>query len=338
MSSNVLLSVENCITQNGLATIIANEISGSNIFFIEKHSICNSIDLDFYDLVIIEVRKNNKTDYNIIDNLINNFKNINFCLFTKNSLDTNILNLAQHFNINIIFANQPQKIIVSQILLNNLKFKGKRNSLKKSSKIETLDNILSNREFEIGLMLINGETISSISKKKNIALSTVSTYKKRIFDKTKVSNIIEMSKLFEMKDNWISRLVYENEASNDGGLKSMLKIIEYYKQNYTIVNIRKYVQNYYPRTDCESLVRIADENNLLSKIINKPSINFLIENNQPFIFKCKGLQNTYRFLICFSYSSEDGFFIWDYRNGKYFANIKGFVDMWDGNDCLFFLS
>lgn len=196
MSYSVLLSVENCIAQNGLATIIKNEISGSNIFIIEKSRICNTINLDFYDLVIIEVKRNNKKDYNIINTVVNTYKKTNFCLFTKDNLDTNVIHLAELFKIHIIFANQSQKVIVRKIMKNNAKLKRIRRSKNKSSKIQTLDKLLSIREFEIGLMLINGETVSSISKKKNIALSTVSTYKKRIFDKTKVSNIIEMSKLF----------------------------------------------------------------------------------------------------------------------------------------------
>lgn len=141
-----------------------------------------------------------------------------------------------------------------------------------------------------------------------------------------------------MKDNWLSRLVCEYGASNDGGVQSVLKIIEHYKENDAIIDIGKLIKDCSPETDYQALIKIADEYNLECKIIHKPSLFFLIEGNRPFMFRCKGNRNSYCFLICFSYSSEEGFLIWDYRHGKYFANIKGFSDMWDGNDCLIFLS
>jgi DNA-binding NarL/FixJ family response regulator len=57
-------------------------------------------------------------------------------------------------------------------------------------------NKLSSREYEIALMMVRGDTNTTISRDMNLATSTVSTYKKRLLEKTKTANIIEFSKLF----------------------------------------------------------------------------------------------------------------------------------------------
>lgn len=55
---------------------------------------------------------------------------------------------------------------------------------------------LSNREFEIAKMLVNGSGNLEIANKLNIQMSTVSTYKNRVFEKLDVSNIIALSTFF----------------------------------------------------------------------------------------------------------------------------------------------
>lgn len=52
---------------------------------------------------------------------------------------------------------------------------------------------LSNREWEIMRLLIKGSSPSEIKRILNIQLSTISTYKARIFEKMKVSNVLELA-------------------------------------------------------------------------------------------------------------------------------------------------
>lgn len=56
---------------------------------------------------------------------------------------------------------------------------------------------LSSRELEVAGLLAQGNGNLEISSQLNIAVSTVSTYKLRIFEKLKVSNAVALSKLFE---------------------------------------------------------------------------------------------------------------------------------------------
>jgi len=59
---------------------------------------------------------------------------------------------------------------------------------------------LSHREFLIVNLLLNGNTITYISKLLNIKPSTVGTYKTRIFEKLKVSSVFELKELAMLYD------------------------------------------------------------------------------------------------------------------------------------------
>ena len=57
---------------------------------------------------------------------------------------------------------------------------------------------LSKREFEIVQLLIKGEGNLEISNKLEIQMSTVSTYKNRVFEKLKINNLVELIEKFNL--------------------------------------------------------------------------------------------------------------------------------------------
>ncbi|WP_025764814.1 response regulator [Dyadobacter tibetensis] len=54
---------------------------------------------------------------------------------------------------------------------------------------------LSEREFEVALLLLNGKSVLEISNSLSICVSTVSTYRGRIFEKLRVNNLIDFYNL-----------------------------------------------------------------------------------------------------------------------------------------------
>ena len=92
------------------------------------------------------------------------------------------------------------------IALNQLLDKGYYYSEAVKLKLETgskskisgnpLEN-LSNREFEIAKLLVSGEGNIEISNKLDLKMSTVSTYKNRIFEKLKVNSVIALADVFK---------------------------------------------------------------------------------------------------------------------------------------------
>jgi len=59
-------------------------------------------------------------------------------------------------------------------------------------------SLLSNREIEVGQLLVTGLGITDISAVLNLQLSTVSTYKNRIFEKLNVENIVQLIDKFKI--------------------------------------------------------------------------------------------------------------------------------------------
>lgn len=62
---------------------------------------------------------------------------------------------------------------------------------------------LSNREIEVARFLVQGFSLIEISRALHLQLSTVSTYKNRIFEKLKISNLVELVEKIKLYDNSI---------------------------------------------------------------------------------------------------------------------------------------
>jgi len=63
------------------------------------------------------------------------------------------------------------------------------------TKTKNLSNLLSKREKQVMQLLLNGEKNKDISTLLELKCNTVSTYKKLIFYKLKVNNIIELYRI-----------------------------------------------------------------------------------------------------------------------------------------------
>jgi len=70
------------------------------------------------------------------------------------------------------------------------------NKTKSKTSSNPLD-LLSNREFEVAKLLVNGEGNLEISNKLDLKMSTVSTYKNRIFEKLNVNSVISLADVFK---------------------------------------------------------------------------------------------------------------------------------------------
>ncbi len=71
-------------------------------------------------------------------------------------------------------------------------------TIKKVKVESSKSNLLSQREFEIAMLMVQGYSTTKISDKLNIVPSTISTYKKRLFKKTNSSNVIDIAKFIRV--------------------------------------------------------------------------------------------------------------------------------------------
>lgn len=201
MNINIVLNVENEINRAGITAIISNDILASNIVSAKKSELIKKISLKHFDIAIIEI-KNYEKDVELINHLIKIDPAIKLFAIC-NTIDAKHLLKIKEKSIGIISENSSKKEIV-ELLNSSIQLSKKSRTplrISKKSNSQNLMFLLSERELEVALLLINGMSITKISEKKNLAKTTISTYKKRIFEKTNVKNIIHMSELFKRQNN-----------------------------------------------------------------------------------------------------------------------------------------
>jgi two-component system, NarL family, invasion response regulator UvrY len=70
-----------------------------------------------------------------------------------------------------------------------------------SKKVDNPFEKLSSRELEIVSLITSGKSITEISNILSLAISTVGTYKARLFEKLKVNNLVELIELWHLYNN-----------------------------------------------------------------------------------------------------------------------------------------
>lgn len=201
MNVNVLVAAENYITSIGLATIISDNIIASNITTTLKSEVVSKITDKIFDIVVFDFQKNNLNDFELVKYISETDSKVKLIIHTSRGIDGKYIRFLRKNNIGLILEDYSNKRIVDQLKFYQINIKNSSLRVKNKVKSQEITSLLSNRELEMALLLINGQTLTSISESKNLAMTTVSTYKKRIFEKTKVKNLIELSQLFQKLAN-----------------------------------------------------------------------------------------------------------------------------------------
>jgi DNA-binding NarL/FixJ family response regulator len=204
---NILIVDDHLVVRKGIEFIIKDKFSDAVIYNAENYpEALETIQAISIDLVVLDIIINGIEDVKILKEIKSIQKYTKILIFTcheeefygvrylKNGADGFLNKYCSEDKI----AEAFECILESGYYYSNdLKLKLKKSSNKKivSNPIE----ILSNREFEIAKMLIDGCGNLEIANRLNIQMSTVSTYKNRVFEKLDISNIIALSTFF--KDN-----------------------------------------------------------------------------------------------------------------------------------------
>jgi DNA-binding CsgD family transcriptional regulator len=104
-----------------------------------------------------------------------------------------ILNTNNEF-IMLLFSKEELKLELDYSL--NSDIKSLNFSSNSNYSIVRIIEGLSSRELECTKLLMKGKSNVEITRKLSLSATTVSTYKKRVLQKTKTKNIVELTKLF----------------------------------------------------------------------------------------------------------------------------------------------
>jgi DNA-binding NarL/FixJ family response regulator len=140
------------------------------------------IRLDYPDLLIMMFSAYDESRYALryIHAGANGFLN-------KYSKDEEIIKAVQ----SLLESGKYISDVVKEIILENALLKKPVNPLEK----------LSDREIEVAELLVNGDGNLEISNKLNIQMSTVSTFKTRIFDKLSINNVVKLVEILRVYKN-----------------------------------------------------------------------------------------------------------------------------------------
>lgn len=204
----ILLVDDHLVVRKGIELILKTAISNLTIYSVENYD--EAIELVkavSIDLVLLDININGFENIKIMNDIKSIQTQIKILIFSSHDEKQYGLRYLQNgadgylnkfcSEDNIISATN-EMLEKGSFLSDDLRNKLKEKSSKKSL-LKTIEN-LSNREFEIAKLLINGYGNLEISNKLEIQMSTVSTYKNRIYEKLSISNIVALSELFKEID------------------------------------------------------------------------------------------------------------------------------------------
>lgn len=208
-SKNILIVDDHLVVRKGIEIIIREEYPKAIIHnaenYVEALEIIKTINVD---LIVLDIIINGLEDIKIMKAIKEVQKNTKILIFSchdeehyglryiKNGADGYLNKYCDEDKIGLAFK---EIFSTGKYYSEEIKNKLKANP-KKMSTDNPIDS-LSNRELEITQMLINGYGNLEIANRLNIQMSTVSTYKNRVFEKLNVNNVVALADVFKENAN-----------------------------------------------------------------------------------------------------------------------------------------
>lgn len=198
-----LLIDDHVVVRSGLKLILSDLYKPCIIDEAEDgESALIKLKLHFYDLVILDIKMPNTNTFTLMEYIRNNYPELKVLVFSMNSESIyakRFLNAGAKGFINKV-APLEEIIKAINIILNGKRYISETllevlAELGGDIKKENSFDALSPREFEIVSMLLAGDGISLIAQRLNLQVSTIGTHKTRIFEKLKVTNLLELKEL-----------------------------------------------------------------------------------------------------------------------------------------------
>lgn len=203
LQKNILLVDDHLVVRKGVEIILSNSIPGATIYNVENYDeAIKLVNVIKFDIVILDININGVENIKIMNKIKSIQKDLKILIFSshdENQYGVRYIQNGADGYLNKFCSEDKVVSVVNEILENGMFYSKdlKAKLIAKSKQYSNTIENLSNREFEIAQLLINGYGNLEISNKLEIQMSTVSTYKNRIFDKLDINNVVALSKLFK---------------------------------------------------------------------------------------------------------------------------------------------
>lgn len=197
-----LLVDDHLIVRSGIKLLLKDMYE--DVQFSEAHDGESAMKLlaeDTYDLITMDVQMPNTDSFALMEFVKKQFPAAKVLMLSMSPESIYAIRFIKAGAKGFISKSAPleeMKIAIDKVM-NNKKYFSEEVLLElsegDSGGRNNLFDLLSPREFEIVTFLLNGKTISNIAADLSLSLSTVGTHKGRIFQKLKVTNLLELKEL-----------------------------------------------------------------------------------------------------------------------------------------------
>ncbi|MYY27354.1 response regulator [Elizabethkingia anophelis] len=196
MLKKILIADDHYVVKAGTALILQQDIENLVIDFAEYYwEVVSKIKENNYDLLILDIEMPGSIHKEMISELKKIKKELKILIFTSHGHDIAIQYIREGAD-GYLHKQAMEKDIVTAVqnMLNYGNYFPPQLVSLIARQAKTIPPIetLSERELQIFNLLTDGNGILEISNILNIKMSTVSTYKKRLYEKLDINNVAEL--------------------------------------------------------------------------------------------------------------------------------------------------
>lgn len=205
MAKKILIVDDHLVVRNGVAMVLEKQIE--DVAISNAENFFDAIALlkeDSFDLIILDINIPGGKSTEMITDLRAIQPCVRILVFSAHEEEhyaLKYISAGANGYLNKLCSEEKMMFAITSIfesstyisaeLVNKLvEAKGRKKA------INPMD-VLSKRELQIAQLLINGNGNLEISNMLDIHMSTVSTYKARVFEKLKISNLVELINLYK---------------------------------------------------------------------------------------------------------------------------------------------
>ncbi|MBB6369699.1 response regulator transcription factor [Chryseobacterium shigense] len=200
MNERILIADDHYVVRIGTALVLESEYPSLTVDFAENYDqVKEHISNDDYDLLLLDIDMPGTRYKKMIPELKNIQKNLKILVFSEHGKDIAIQYIREGAEGYLSKQSSKEEIgeAVKSVIQRGHYYPTELIGLIIQNKKSNPAEKLSSREYEIFKLLAEGTGNLEIGNKLDIQMSTVSTYKKRIFKKLNISNIAELIKVYE---------------------------------------------------------------------------------------------------------------------------------------------
>lgn len=201
MNERILIADDHYVVRAGTALVLESAYPELTIDFAEDYNqVTRMLSVQRYGLLILDIDMPGTQYKKMISELKTIQKDLKILVFSGYDKDVAIQYIREGAEgyLNKQSSEEEIKNAVRTVIEKGYFYPAELIGLIIQNKRDNPAEKLSSREYEIFKLLAGGNGNLEIANRLNIQMSTVSTYKKRIFQKLDVTNIAELIKVYEM--------------------------------------------------------------------------------------------------------------------------------------------